>query len=219
MGNRSRGIERVIIVRRRAGQLREIVTSGERRFLVLKGPRTDRLLEVGTELCGRDLEELDGPLAHTAGIALAYRLLSVRDRSEWEIRSALSREVRSEVVEEIVQVLKRQGYLDDRRFASGYVRYMMDHRPSGPHLLRRKLRRAGIDGDIVEAEMSSAMPPEHEQEVARELARGKLKGSVDRKRSVRRIHDFLIRRGFSNDTVNDICARILRGEITGEGDE
>jgi SOS response regulatory protein OraA/RecX len=207
-------------VRRRAGKLREIRTVRGRRFLVLRDPLTERFLEVGIHLEAADIEKLETDLALPAGMAYAYRLLSVRDRTEREIRDALAQEgiPTPGVVDEVVASLKRQGYLDDRRLASGYIRYMLEHRPSGPHLLRRKLRRAGVEENIIEDEIAAAVTAESEVETAERLARIKLGGKGGRERDARRVHGFLTRRGFSSAVVNRICARIVRGEFL-EGDD
>lgn len=208
-------------VRRRAGKLREIRTSGGRRFLVLKGTTADRFLVTGKPVEPGDIEELETELALPAGMAYAYRLLSIRDRTEHEIRTSLAGEgiTRPPVIDEIVASLKRQGYLDDRRLASGYIRYTLDHRPSGPHLMRRKLRQAGVEESVIEDEIASAFSSGYEARAAERLAIDKLRGESNRKRGARRVHGFLSRRGFSSSVVNDICARIMRGEIPGEDHE
>jgi regulatory protein len=214
-------LERITEIRRRAGRLREIETSAGRTFLVLKGPATNRFLEVGTELDDRDLEELKGPIARSAGLARVYRLLAARDRSEHEIREALFGEgiEEPEVVGGIIEELTSRGFLDDRRLAAGYIRYMSEHRPSGAFLLRRKLKRRGIDDRIIDLELETALPPDREREIAHRLARGRLRAGQDRERSTRRMHGYLSRRGFGSRVVNEICAAIMRGEFTGERDE
>lgn len=221
MGKRSSAKEYVVEVRRRGGKLRELETSQGRRFLILNEPTSKRFLEVGVELDRGDIEELEGPIAVSAGLALAYRLLAVRDRTESEIRQSLSKRgiTSTKVGDRVVQALRRQGYLDDRRLAASYIRYVTTHRPSGPHLLRRKLGAMGVAEEIIKAEVGEALPPEREREIAIDLVRGRLRHGMDRKRAVRRIHGLLSRRGFSSGIVNDICACILRGEITGGHDE
>ena len=149
---------------------------------MLKDPSTAQYLKAGAELDREALETLGGPAARTAGLTLAYRLLAGRDRTEHEIRAALAAEgIRTpEVVADIVETLRRQGYLDDRRLAAGVMRYAAKHRPGGPHLVRRKLRKAGVSEEIIEAEIREALPPERERELAEALARKKLKGATDR---------------------------------------
>ncbi len=115
--------------------------------------------------------------------------------------------------------MKRNGYLNDRRLAAGYIRFRLEHKPSGPYLLRRKLKKAGVDEAIIEDELESAFSPGLEEELAGRLALVKLKGVRERERGARRVHGFLSRRGFSGAIVNRICAQILKGEISGEGHE
>lgn len=208
-------------VRRRAGKLREIRTVGGRRFLVLKDTPADRFFDAGKPIGPEEIKELETELALPAGMAYAYRLLAIRDRTEREIRTSLAGEgiTAPPVVDEIITSLKRQGYLDDRRLASGYIRYTMEHRPSGPHLMRRKLRQAGVEESVIEDEIALALSAGYEARAAERLARDRLRGETDRKRGARRVHGFLSRRGFSSSVVNDICARILRGEIPGEDHE
>ena len=214
-------MERVTEIRRRAGRLREIETSAGRRFLVLKGPAANRFLEAGIELSDSDLEELRGPLARSAGLARVYRLLAVRDRSESEIRDALLQEGIEEpdVVGGIIEDLAGHGFLNDRRLAAGYIRYMIEHRPSGAFLLRRKLRERGVDDLIIDTELEMVLPQEREHEIAVGLACGRFRADQGRERSARRMNGFLSRRGFGSGVVNEICAAIIRGEFTGERDE
>jgi regulatory protein len=176
---------------------------------------------VGVTIEGPDIEELSTVHALASGTAYAYRLLALRDRSEREIREALAKEGISVhcVVEEIVASLKRNGYLDDRRLAAGYIRFRLEHKPAGPYLLRRKLEQAGVDEAVIEDELESAFGPGLEEEIAIRLATSKLKGIRDRERGVRRVHGFLSRRGFSGAIVSRICAKILNGEISGENHE
>jgi len=214
----SREVETVAGIRRRWGKLYAVTTSGGRRYLVLKDPSSERFLKEGVGLDREALELLGGTLARTAGMALAYRLLAVRDRTEREITTALSREgiTTPEVVGEIIGTLRRQGYLDDRRLASHFVQYAAKHKPSGPRLLRRKLRDAGVGEEIINEEIRGAFSPEREREIAAELARRKIRGIEDREKAVRRVHGLLSRRGFSERVINSICSAILRGTLTGE---
>ena len=145
-------------------------------------------------------------------------MLSRRDRTEWEIQRALAGEGIDDprIVEEIVQTLRRQGYLNDRRLTEVYIRYTMQHRPAGPHLLRKKLRDVGVGEDIIESEIRTLFDRAGEREIAMKLAAGRIDPRSERTRTVRRIQGLLTRRGFTSGIVNDICAMILRGEITEE---
>lgn len=218
MGNSRRAIDAIARVKRRWGKLHSVVTAGGRRFLVLKDESTLRFLVEGSSIAPDDLAILEGSAGRAAGLALAYRLLAVRDRTEKEIRSALEREGVSArgTVEEIVATLKRQGYLDDRRLASNYVRYVARHHPSGADFIRRKLRDAGVSEEIAEEELREVLTREKERELAISIARKKMRGASSREQAARRINSFLARRGFDIGIVNSICSAILKGELLGE---
>ncbi|MBN1164011.1 MAG: regulatory protein RecX [Candidatus Krumholzibacteriota bacterium] len=223
MENSRREPEEVVEVRRKLGGLRKIITSADRCYLVPDEPGTKKYLKVGSLIDGSDRELLEDTLARPAGIAFSYQLLSRRDRTEWEMRRLLRDEgiEKLEVVDYIVETLRGQGYLDDRRFAREGARFGKEYRRSGPVLLRNKLRMAGISEDLVEEALRQTFLPGEEKELALRLAGEKLAAGVsaDRARAVRRIHRFLTRRGFSGEVVNDVCARILRGEVSGDRHE
>ncbi len=223
MAKAARDDEKVVEVLRKRGNLRRIVTSGGRGFLILKGPGTERFLETGAILDRADVEELEGDLALKAGTAYSYQLLDRRERTEQEMRRSLAEAgvEKPGTVDYIIESLKGRGYLDDRRYAGEYVRYRKDFRPSGPRLIRRKLAEVGVSEDIIEMELGEAFLPGEERRIAMNLARRKLRADrvAGREKAARRAHGFLSRRGFSTVIVNDICAGILRGDLIGADDE
>ncbi|MBN2184058.1 MAG: RecX family transcriptional regulator [Candidatus Krumholzibacteriota bacterium] len=207
-------------VRRKAGRLRVLATSAGRGYLILDQPGNERYLRPGTVLEPDELCELETVAAREAGLVLAYNLISRRDRSVFEIRKALTDEniENQEVIDYIVGALQRQGYLDDRRLASDFVDYRKRHDPAGPGLIRKKLRDAGIDEEIIEAEIAGSFSRSEEREAAEALAGKRLETmrSLGRETVVRRINGYLARRGFSRSVIDDICASILRKDFFGE---
>ena len=137
----------------------------------------------------------------------------------------------------IVGTLKRRNLLSDRRFASEMIGYRLRHDPAGPALLKRKLAEAGVPAEIADELLEEAFPPGEEERIASKLALERLARTwagagpaarsagkrilsrADREKAARRLGGFLARRGFAPWIVGDICAGILRGEITGETDE
>ena len=232
------GSTEIVSVSRSTGSLRRVATSSGRTYLVLKGPGTGRFLEEGAVLDRADIEELEGPVARAAGLSLALRFLSRRERTEHEVRVALEAEGidNQASIDYIVETLKAKNLLDDRRFASELIEYRLRHNPAGPALLRRKLSVAGVSAGITDELLAEAFPPGEEERIASKLAverltrtglAGREDGRTDdpavlragRERAVRRLSGFLARRGFSAGITGSICAGILRGEITGETDE
>ena len=228
------GSTKIVSVSRSAGSLRRVAISSGRSYLVLKGSGTERFLEEGAVLDRNDIEELEGPVARAAGLAHALRFLSRRERTELEVRDALRAEGidNPASMDYIVETLKGKNLLNDRRFASELIAYRLRRNPAGPALLRRKLSGAGVPAEIADELLAEAFPPGEEKRIASRLAidrlartrpavgqDGQTVSRADREKTARRLGGFLARRGFSAGIVGDICAGILRGEITGETDE
>jgi regulatory protein len=201
-------------VRRREGKLREIITSGGRKFLILKDSVSPGFLKVGRKLDKGDVEQLAGPLARQAGLSRAVKFLEYRERTEWEIKRRLSRDgIEDEtILDDIIATLKKQGYVDDRRMAKNYIGYLIEKKFSGPSLIRKKLRTIGIDDEIIGALIMENLPEDREREIAVRLATVKLDKKLERGRAVQRMERLLKRHGFSGSVINDICMKILRGE-------
>jgi len=211
---KSEGIE-VTSVRRKAGGLRRIETSGGERFLVVKKAETEYLLQPGTVLEEPDIQLLRDELAREAGMRLAGEKLRRRDRSEGEIRAFLMEEgvEKQAVIDYIIKTLKEHRYLDDRQFTNNYIEYRLKHRPTGPGMIKKKLLAAGVEMSLIEEALARHYGIEREREVAEEMIRRKFSPEGDRERLVARVNGFLRRRGFSSGVTNSICARILRREF------
>ncbi len=194
--------------------MREINTSGGRKFLILKDSVPPGFLEVGRELHHEDMEQLSGPLARRAGMSRALKLLGYRDRTEGEIRDRLYQDgIQNQMVlDDIIGTLKKRGYINDRRTAEDYVRHLIERKLSGPALVRKKLSGIGINDQLVDELIQESLPRERERKIAIRLAEQKLDAGVDRRKTVQRMGRLLKRRGFSSEIINEICIAILKGE-------
>lgn len=218
----SRGATVVSVERAPAG-LRRILTDDGRSYLVRAGRDGPPLPVPGAVLGPDDVTRLEGPVAREAGLVLAVHLLSRRERTARQVRDSLVGAGIADpaVIDDIIATLVGKGYLDDRRYAGELIVFRKAHRPAGPALLRRILGEAGVPRAIVEEELSRAFPPgEERRAAAREAARRLAeRGTGDRERDARRMHGFLMRRGFSAETAGGISAAILRGVRIGADDE
>jgi len=212
--------ERIVEVRRRWGKLFVVETSSGRKYLLIKEPEVERFLQYNYEVTGDDRAVLRRA-SFKAGLNLCYRYLAVRDRSEAEIKKLLRENgvTDEETIDNLIETLKSRGYCNDRKLVENYIDYVLRNRPSGPHAIRSKLSRLGIASQVIEEVISERIDKKLERKMATELALRKLGAASDRRKAVRRINDFLLRRGFSKYIVNDICSKVLRGEELEESDE
>jgi len=127
----------------------------------------------------------------------ALRLLAVRSRSRYELRSRLLRAgYESEEVEAAISDLEGVGLVDDERFARDLAEHKR-RRGMGRRAGLAALRSKGVDRDLAERTVDEVQP-EDDADLAFELARGRL----ERLRALppdvvyRRLVGFLIRRGY-----------------------
>lgn len=141
----------------------------------------------------------------------AYALLRQRPRSEYEIRSRLKLKGYSEpVIDKITASLKETGDIDDRKFARCWMESRMHRNPAGDVVLRYELREKGVSDSIIEATLSEKKESYDEYEVAFDMAKERFERfkKLDRPKAMKRVYDFLIRRGFRYDTIRKIIENL-----------
>ncbi len=135
-----------------------------------------------------------------------FRLLKVRPRSEFELRSRLLRKgFEKQIVDLAIAEISRVGLIDDIAFAKLWVESRIK-KPLGLNRLSFELKTKGIDKSIIDQVISEYNSPEKEEEVVRGLVKQKLKriSSLDKNKIKTRLWGFFLRRGFSKDIVFDV---------------
>ena len=98
---------------------------------------------------------------------LAYFYLSIRNRSEKEMRDYLAKKKASEeVIEKIITSLKEKKFLNDEAFTRSWILNRARVKPKGRVLLKLELRQKGISDDIIStvlSEVQEDVPDELEQ--------------------------------------------------------
>ncbi len=142
----------------------------------------------------------------------AYALLRQRPRSEFEIRDRLKiKGYSEEVIESVVEGLRRAGEIDDARFAKLWVDERMRLNPAGDVVLRHELKSKGLPAQLIEAVLDEKNKNYDEYEIAVSMAGdrfGRLK-KLDRKKALKRLYDFLLRRGFKYETIRKIVENVV----------
>lgn len=141
----------------------------------------------------------------------ALRLLKRRLRSVAEIDDALAKRGVEEVERhELLEELKAAGLLDDTRLARAWVNDRDRFNPRGEMLLKQELRKKGVADATIKQTLvdrkAREEEPVNEFEQARQVAAARAnlyKGLAPEARR-RRLGNFLLRRGFSLDTVRRI---------------
>lgn len=161
----------------------------------------------------------EDPEADPVAVAreIALRQLTVRARTEAELRAALTRRnVPTEAVDEVVERFSGVGLLDDAAYARDWVAGG-ERRLKGRRSLAQELSAKGVDRETIEGALAG-LDDETELEVARTLARRKAAATLGLDYSVRyrRVAGALARRGFSVSVVAAVTRESLRESTDGE---
>ncbi len=141
------------------------------------------------------------------GKQIAYRFLSYRPRSKKEVEKKLKeKKISEENISNIICLLERNNYLNDREFTLNWVKYRMENRPLGRRSLEYELREKGVDSEIIKDSLDEVYSGEFDEyDVAVRLAEKKMASSKDK----RKVFGFLQRKGFSYDLIEKVLSTLL----------
>ena len=166
----------------------------------------------GRELDEGDVEQIRASSSAERVMGDAYRLLGHRARSREELRRRLlAREHDERAVEEALERLAADGFLDDAAFARSYVADKRQLASWGAERIRRGLRELGVDPLVIDEALGAGSGGGGDQgdELDRALGvlrrRGAPEQPLDAAR--RRAFQALQRRGFSS-SVADAAVRL-----------
>ncbi len=144
----------------------------------------------------------------------ALRLISFKPRSIDELRRRLKlKKYPDAKVEETIESFKKQGLLDDEKFARLFAHSRVYSRPSGKRQLEFDLKRKGLSDSLV-AETLKSLGDYDEKKAARDLtyARFQKMTGVSKEKKKARLFGFLKRRGFSDGAIFGALAELFSAE-------
>lgn len=200
--------ETIVQCRPRPRNRISITLSGGRSFTVPDSEAAE--FESGAVLSAEAVDRLERMDHYLRGKEKALRLLSIRSRTRSEIARALEKlGIENAVIEGVVREMIDHGFLDDLRFAREYVRAKVDFKSLGPHRLRSDLKRLGVERRYIDQAVGEMFSEESQEELAREAARRKIGGRTLDLQAVKRVSDFLKRKGFDFEVVNRVTFELL----------
>jgi regulatory protein len=142
---------------------------------------------------------------------VAFDLLARRSWTRRDLAGRLRRRgAPADVAEAVVAELEARGYVDDGAFAAAWAESRARDRSFGRQRLRQELVGRGVARPLVEAAIQRAF--EETDELTRALGAAGRRLAVLGRRApelpVRRLHDYLRRRGYSQDIVRQVLRRV-----------
>ncbi|MEK7616698.1 MAG: RecX family transcriptional regulator [Patescibacteria group bacterium] len=180
----------------------------------------DHRLVAGKEISPDDLEKLLQEAEVGKLMERMYRLFTIRQRSEKEVRDYLKnlsfkRKIKGEgemsifIVDAVVQLMKKKGMLDDKQFAIAWMESRL--RKYGSRRIKQELLQKGINREII-AEVVSQQSSVNNQETAEKL----LQKKIDRWKNLsplelkKKSYEYLLRRGFEYEVVKSVIENFFR---------
>lgn len=164
-------------------------------------------LKVGQELSEAKIIELQATDAREIAYLKTLKYINYRDRSEKEVRQYLSeKDIPDEILEDVVERLRRNGLIDDLRFAQNWVENRSTFRPRGRRALAYELRQKGIPESILQ-DVLDQCNEEHLAYLAAVKQSRKIE-NLEWSDYRKKLSGFLSRRGFGYDTISTILNRM-----------
>jgi len=161
------------------------------------------------------------------GKQIAYRFLSYRPRSKKEVERKLKeKKFSGENILNIISLLEKNNYLNDREFTLNWIKYRMENKPLGRRSLEYELKEKGVDSGIIKDSLDEVYSGEFDEyDVAVRLAEKKI-SSLKKKQPPqspltkgelggylkRRLFSYLQRKGFSFGLIERVMSELLHTE-------
>lgn len=161
----------------------------------------------------RRVEPLRSRGAATGPIGDAYdaavRYLAPRPRSVAEIRRHLrSKRFDDAAIDKAIDDLRAQRYIDDEAFARYWVEQRDRFRPKGERAITSELLHKGVAREVIEVVLGEREPDSEvrraREAIRRPITRWLTLSQAERKR---KLHAYLVQRGFSYDIIEEVLAR------------
>ncbi len=165
-------------------------------------------LFVGKQLSNEEMIRLQQSDEVETALQQALRLISIRPRSEAEIRRRLeAKEYNSVTCDAVLQRLLENGLIGDSEFARTWVENRSTFRPRSYRLLSLELRQKGVAEETIGEALEQAGD---EDELAFRAARiyARRLESAPREEYLQRLMTFLARRGFTYDLARDVSRQV-----------
>lgn len=151
-------------------------------------------LKEGTELSKERYDEITEQLVFINARETAMRYIDYKRRTEKEVRAKLNGEYSADIVERVLELLKRYKIVDDAEYARLYIKDCLNLKGWGKKRILTELYARGIPRELAEPHFSGTEDVLSEK--AEKLLERRIKGNIQDQKEYKKHMDFLLRRGF-----------------------
>ena len=164
-------------------------------------------LTIEPEVLRKLIEADEGMRAKNCALALLSDQSYSKSQMIYQLRQ---RGFGTAAIEITVEDLEQLGHIKDEDFAKRWVARRQRSKPKGKKMLAHELANQRIDRTTVDR-VISGIDDSEEADTALELARKQAKRYQSLRPEVakRRLHGFLLRRGFDYETIQSVIGRVL----------
>ncbi len=138
----------------------------------------------------------------------ALEYLASRARTEKEVRDRLQgKGFEAHIAEAVVERFLELGYLNDENFAKQYASGRVRNKGHGPRRIQQELRRKGVASEYIQQAIECTAEEVSPYDVALPIAEkrwARLAKEPNPMKRRKKLQDFLIRRGYTFDTIRQI---------------
>jgi len=140
---------------------------------------------------------------HDKSLKYAFNLLNRKDYTEFELVEKLSNKGFSEAtIVDVVEYLKEKRFIDDERYVENYIYFRLKS-GYGKFKIVHDLKKKGVDESLIYDKLKDI----NELESARDVFERKMEILKNKDNATSKIFQFLQRRGYSYDTINELLNR------------
>ena len=148
----------------------------------------------------------------------AFRLLGRRQHSSSELKRKLwNKDYEQKLIDEVIEELKKNGYLDDKEFIRAFVADKSKTKSWSTKRIKSELFKRGIAAKLID-EILNNRPKEEDFESAMILATKKyealLKRNLEQKELRNKLSTYLFSKGFDYELIKEVVSQLTRDQLT-----
>lgn len=136
------------------------------------------------------------------------KMIRVRPRSIYEVKTKMIKDkYDEELVLDVIEKVKKQGYLDDKLFATSYINNQIITTNHGPRRISSDLKKKGVSSSVIN-EVISIYDNYVEEEKVSKIIDKMIKSNRNKGNNYlrRKIYNDLLRDGFSKSIVDKVIS-------------